>query len=175
MLNDSQLSRECGVKWFRGPLPPWIVYLRVATWLEPHWPNARALFGATTVAATICKDDGLAMRVAYLLTDPQGLDGWHPVPSTDDPHGGELILASSFDASRRPEPFVPPIKSSELAQWRANAAAAHEYWERWRHHHPPSSWPAVAVEPPVPAPAFTATSRTKPKPTFLRRLFGATK
>lgn len=172
MLSDAQLSREGSVKWFRGPLPPWIQYLRVVSWLEPHWPNARALFGASTVAATICKDTGAAMRVAYLLTDPEGRDGWYPVPSADDPHCGEIITAASFDAARRPEPFVPLIKSGELAQWRASAAAAHEYWERWRHHHPPSSWPAVAVEPPTPAPTVVAAPRKKPKPGLLASLFG---
>lgn len=161
MLSDAQLSREASLRYLRGPLPSFITYVREAVWLEPFYPSPRCLFGATVVAATIDRDTGAAMRVFYLLADPEARDGWYPIPPGDDPHGGRLILVSSMGASRQPAPYVPTIDAGELAKWRAVQSSAAEYWAKFRFQNPPESWPALAAPEP-------------PKPRgFLSRLLGA--
>jgi hypothetical protein len=146
MLSDAQLSREASLRYFRGPVPSFITYVRESVWLETFWPSPRCLFGATIVAATTCRDTGAAMRVFYLLANE--LDGWHPIPPSDDPHGGRLILVSSLAACRRPEAYVPTIDANELAKWRAAQASAADYWQKWRHHNAPETWPQLAVPEP---------------------------
>jgi hypothetical protein len=172
LLDDGQLSREGGgLKWLsKTVLPPWLTYARQIVWQEPWFPSPRCLFGCTVLAATTLSGQtdtpGVASRIMYHVSDEY--DGWFPVPSEDE-HGGELILISSFRPCSPADVYQPPMTRLELDRLRASRSSAIDHWAKFTRairDVPRERLTGIILpEPPPPPPP-------PPKRSFLARLIG---